>query len=93
MVENVKAETITKFIKKFVKTEDTELYTDQYRAYNDVGEIAKNHETLNRSAKWEAGELHTNTIEGFWSLVKRAVWFTPPLFNRIHTPLSRRGML
>ena len=29
MVENVKAETITKFIKKFVKTEDTELYTDQ----------------------------------------------------------------
>lgn len=91
MVENVKGRTITEFIKKFVKTEDTKLYTDQYRGYNEAGEAVKKHETLNRSEKWEAGELHTNTIECFWSFVKQTcvVRFTPPLFNRIHTSISR----
>jgi len=29
---------------------------------------------LNRSETWEAGERHTNTIEGFWSFVKQA-WY------------------
>ena len=72
LVENAKGSTIAEFIKKFVKTDDSELYTDQYKGYNEVGREMKNHETLNRSETWEAGEMHTNTIEGFWSFVKRA---------------------
>lgn len=87
LVENVKGETITKFIKKFVDTDNTEFYTDQYRAYNDVGEIMKKHETLNRSEKWEAGELHTNTIEGFWSFVKRAWYGSHHHYSTAYTPL------
>ena len=87
LVENVKTETITKFIKKCVNTDNTEFYTDQYRGYNDVGEIMKNHETLKRSAKWEAGELHTNTIEGFWSFVKRAWYGSHHHYSTGYTPL------
>lgn len=87
LVENVKGETITKFIKKFVKTEDTDLYTDQYRGYNEAGEAVKKHETLNRSEKWEAGELHTNTIEGFWSGVKRAYYGSHHFYKTAYTPL------
>ncbi|RKU30261.1 hypothetical protein C6497_04680 [Candidatus Poribacteria bacterium] len=30
------------------------------------------HETINRSEQWEADGIHTNTMEGFWSFVKRA---------------------
>ena len=63
--------TIAEFIKKFVKTDTSELYTDQYKGYNSIGKQMK-HETMNRSQKWELGGIHTNTIEGFWSLVKRA---------------------
>ena len=48
LVENVKGGTITEFIKQFVKTEASELITDQYRGYNDIGKEMK-HETLNRS--------------------------------------------
>ncbi len=87
MVENVKAESITKFIKKYVNTDVTEFYTDQFRAYNDVGEIMKNHETLKRSEKWEAGELHTNTIEGFWGGVKRAYYGSHHFYKTAYTPL------
>ena len=86
VVENVKGGTIAKFIKKFVKTEDTELYTDQYSGYNEAGEVVKNHETLNRSEKWEAGELHTNTIEGFWSFVKRAWYGSHHHYSTGYTP-------
>lgn len=87
LVENVKAETITKFIKKFVETDETEFYTDQFRSYNDVGEIMKNHETLNRSEKWEADGIHTNTIEGFWSFVKRAWYGSHHHYSTGYTPL------
>jgi len=87
LVENVKAETITKFIKEFVDTSETEFYTDKFRSYNDVGEIMKDHKTLNRSEEWVAGELHTNTIEGFWSFVKRAWYGSHHHYSTGYTPL------
>ena len=86
LVENVKGSTIAKFIKKVVKTEDAELYTDQYRGYNEVGKEMK-HETMNRSEKWEADGIHTNTIEGFWSFVKRAWYGQHHHYSTGYTPL------
>ena len=73
LVSNATGKTIKDFIKRFVKTQDAELYTDQYKGYNAIGKEMK-HETMNRSVKWEEGGIHTNTIEGFWSFVKRA-WY------------------
>ena len=87
LVENAKGSTIANFIKKFVKTEESELYTDQYKGYNEVGKEMKNHETLNRSETWEAGEMHTNTIEGFWSFVKRAWYGSHHHYSTGYTPL------
>ena len=87
LVENAKGSTIAEFIKKFVETDDTELYTDQYKGYNAIGKEMKNHETLNRSETWEAGEVHTNTIEGFWSFVKRAWYGTHHHYSKGYTPL------
>ena len=71
MVENAKGSTIAEFIKKFVKMDDAELYTDPYQGYNEIGKQMK-HETMNCSEQWEPGGIHTNTIEGFWSFIKRA---------------------
>ena len=48
LVPNVTGQTILKFIKSVVKTEDSELITDQYRDYNAIDKEMK-HETLNRS--------------------------------------------
>ena len=87
LVENVKGKTILDFIKKFVKTEDTELYTDQYRGYNEAREAVRKHETLNRSVKWETGAIHTNTIEGFWAFIKRAWYGSHHHYSTAYTPL------
>ena len=87
LVENAKGSTIANFIKKFVKTDDSELYTDQYRGYNEIGKEMKHHETLNRSETWQAGEMHTNTIEGFWSFVKRAWYGSHHHYSTAYMPL------
>ena len=86
VVENIKGQTIANFIKRFVNTDDSELYTDQFRGYNAVGKEMK-HETMNRSEKWEEGAVHTNTIEGFWSFVKRAWYGSHHHYSTGYTPL------
>ena len=86
IVDNAKGSTIAEFIKKHVKIDDSELYTDQYTGYNQIGKEMK-HETLNRSKTWEAGGMHTNTIEGFWSFVKRAWYGSHHHYSTGYTPL------
>ena len=86
LVQDTTGETIVEFIKSFVKTEDSELITDQYRGYNEIGKQMK-HQTLNRSEEWEGGEVHTNTMEGFWSFVKRAWYGSHHHYSTEYTPL------
>ena len=87
LVPDAKSLTITEFIKKNVDIDQSDLYTDQYRAYNDVGEIMRSHEKLNRSEKWEPDGIHTNTMEGFWSFVKRAWYGSHHYYTTGYTPL------
>ncbi|MGO9339884.1 MAG: IS1595 family transposase [Terracidiphilus sp.] len=51
------------------------VYTDEWRGYNGLGEVnGYEHHRINHSEKvYVMGNIHTNTIEGFWSLVKRGI--------------------
>ena len=50
------------------------VFTDEYRIYDRVGGRVKEHKRINHTAKvYVMGDIHTNTIEGFWSLVKRGI--------------------
>ena len=69
LVSDIASETIVNFIRKFVNTEDSELYTDQFKGYTNTGKEMK-HETVNRSKEWEDDGIHTNTIKGFWFLTE-----------------------
>ena len=86
VVPDATGETIKNFIKKFVKTEGAELITDGYKGYNTIGKEMK-HEVINRSEQWEEGEIHTNTMEGFWSFVKRAWYGSHHHYSTAYTPL------
>lgn len=49
-------------------------FTDEYPAYEAVGRATKAHHRINHSEKvYVSGEVHTQTIEGFWSLVKNGI--------------------
>jgi transposase-like protein len=51
------------------------ICTDSYGIYkNFEGEFCRTHERINHSASvYVDGDVHTQTIEGFWSLVKRGI--------------------
>jgi transposase-like protein len=54
---------------------DSIVYTDEWRGYNGLGKVnGYDHRRINHSAGvYVVGTTHTNTIEGFWSLVKRGI--------------------
>jgi transposase len=52
------------------------VYTDCYTTYDHLADLPQgyNHQRINHSAKvYVMGDIHTNTIEGFWSLIKRGI--------------------
>lgn len=50
------------------------VYTDEHGAYNRLGEVGYDHDTVQHTKKvYVSGDVHTNTIEGFWSHIKRGV--------------------
>ena len=62
---------IVQFIRKHVEPAGSLLISDQYTAYNAVRPIMA-HAVINHSVAYADGEIHTNTIESFWSLLKRS---------------------
>ena len=53
---------------------ETPLYSDESRLYTETGREYSAHETVNHSAKeYARGVIHTNTIEGFFSIFKRGM--------------------
>ena len=70
---NVDTFTLESFITGNVYTDGSTLITDQYVSYRNMRRFME-HITVDHSKHYvdESGFGHTNTIEGFWSLLKRA---------------------
>ena len=50
------------------------VYTDEARAYRDLEKLGYGHSRVNHSqGVYVSGNVHTNSIEGFWSTVKRGL--------------------
>lgn len=77
---------ILEFIRKHVKMAESELITDQYKAYLTIGKEMK-HTIINHQEQFVDGDTHTNTIEGFWSLLKRAWYGSHHHYTTEYTPL------
>lgn len=52
----------------------TTIHTDEFPIYNYVPKLGFKHEVVNHGRKeYVRGRVHTNTIDGFWSQVKRSI--------------------
>lgn len=82
MLSNVKQVTIKPFIETVIAS-GTKVFTDEYDIYCRLSAWGYEHKTVNHGAgefaRDEDGdgfhEVHVNTIEGFWSLLRS--WFRP----------------
>ena len=73
-IPNVKRQTLHGFINRTVKDDAEAIYTDELKSYPGIADHDTRHETVNHSAeKWVVGDVHTNGIEGVWSLFKRSI--------------------
>ena len=73
-IPNTKRETLHGFISRTVKNEAEAIYTDEWRSYLGIATPNTRHETVTHSAEeWVIGDVHTNGIEGVWSLFKRSI--------------------
>ena len=73
VASDVKADTLRGLIKEHVLPR-TMVFTDDFKSYNGLGARGYAHQRINHSEKvYVNGDVHTNTIEGFWSLIKRGI--------------------
>ena len=72
---DVKGSTLLGLVKEHVLPKST-VFTDDFPSYDLMGRHINeyNHRRINHSEKiYVMGDVHTNTIEGFWSLVKTGI--------------------
>jgi transposase len=74
VIDAVTAENLVGTIRKHVVPGST-VYTDELNSYNTVGQDRMyRHRTINHSARvYVRGDIHTNSVEGFFSLLKRGI--------------------
>ena len=72
-VPNVQAKTLLPIIKERVLPNSV-IYTDELASYNKVTSLGYHHRRIHHASKvYVMGDVHTNTVEGFWSLLKRGI--------------------
>ena len=73
VIETFDRDTLVGFIHEAVSNKVSLLATDDLRAYDKLGKEYPHSFVRHRAKEYVVGAVHTNTIEGFWSLVKRGV--------------------
>ncbi len=72
-VENADKATVTKIVNDNIDHEAF-VFTDESRLYNDLLEQVADHKSVKHSAKeYVRGEVHTNTVESYFSIFKRGM--------------------
>ncbi len=75
--KDVKGGTLEKFIRENVSEDVEVFYTDEFNIYRGVTKrmgIVKKHRTIrHKSGLYVNGDIHTNTVESAFSLLKRGV--------------------
>lgn len=82
-IPNVRASSLGKVLGQTQR--GTKLITDEASGYRDFASSFVSHETVNHSAgEYVRGRVHTNTVEGFFSILKRGLYGTYQHVSEAH---------
>ncbi len=73
VVENVRADTLTEFVRDAVSPKVDLVVTDKWVGYKHLNKEFPHVAIDHAAGEYVVGAVHTNTIEGFWSLIKRGM--------------------
>lgn len=84
VVSDTRRNTLIPIIKENVEA-GSEISTDQLQAYKVLEAEGYDHESVNHSEEeWVRGDVHTNTIEGYWGRLKLSIRGTHVHVSRKH---------
>jgi transposase-like protein/IS1 family transposase len=73
VVANTSYETLNAFVREAVSQKVSLISTDEWRGYSRLGRDFPHGIVRHSQDEYVCGAIHTNTIEGFWSIVKRGI--------------------
>ena len=86
VLQSVNKQDCEAFVREMVSDKVSLLATDESRVYGGLWDYP--HEAVHHAAKrYVVGAVHTNTIEGFWSIFKRGVVGSFHKVSRKYLPL------
>ncbi len=87
VLDKVNTATMQGFVRQVVATDVSLLSTDAAMGYAHLKEEFAHGAVDHKARKYVVGAIHTNTIEGFWSLIKRGVMGSYHKVSRKYLPL------
>ena len=86
VADDLSSKGVLAFIRRAIDTDASTLVSDEYAGYNMVRRIM-DHCVIQHSQRYADGDVHINTIEGVWSLLKRAWYGSHHHYTKHYTPL------
>jgi hypothetical protein len=87
VIDRVDAATLAGFVREAVSTKVSLLATDAWVGYKHLGKEFPHGVVDHARGQYVVGAIHTNTIEGFWSIFKRGTVGTFHKMSRKYMPL------
>lgn len=87
VINNTDAVTLCAFVREAVSTKVSLLSTDEFLPYRRLGLDYPHGVVHHGRDEYVHGAIHTNTIEGFWSIVKRGIVGTFHKVSHKYLPL------
>jgi transposase-like protein len=88
VIENTDVRTLSGFVREVVSDKVTLVATDEYGGYSWLKPMKLPHESVDHKAgEYVRGNVHTNNLESFWSLLKRGVIGTYHNVSKKYLPL------
>ena len=87
IIDNTSAEALNAFVRQTVSTKVSLLSTDEWKPYRKLSGEYPHGVVRHSKDEYVCGAIHTNTIEGFWSIVKRGIVGTFHKVSKKYLPL------
>ena len=87
VIVNTTTKAYDAFVRETVSTKVSLLATDTHSGYRLLGDAYPHHTVNHEKGQYVVGAVHTQTIEGFWSMVKRSIIGIHHNVSRKYLPL------